>query len=446
PWELFDWRETDAEAALRALFEANRARPFDLRRPPLLRLQLAQVAEERHVMVICHHHIILDGWSQARMLRDLMSFYRGDASLPPARPYADYIRWLKRQDKTAALGFWNEYQAGSPGPSLVFGGAGERPEFVRREWAFPDALAQGASRFCAAQGVTLNTLLQGALGLYAAEALGRTDVVFGSATAGRPAGLPGVAEMVGLFINALPVRVKLDPTRPVADWLRDLQSRQAAAIEHEHVALREVQTGRGTLFDCLLVIENYPVTTGGGGGDIALDRVEFDEWTHFPLTILVAPGHAGMKLILRHDRSVLSDDALGRFTERYVALLEAITADPAAPVADLVGPLEEAAPQAPAAHAVGAARPPETETERRLAALWAELLKGGAPMAGDNFFAIGGHSLMAAKLVARLRRELDLDLPVRAIFDRPVLSDLAEYLDALQVGGAPAEGDMVVEF
>lgn len=445
PWEEFDWQGADADARLQALFAANRARPFDLRRPPLLRIQLIRLAEDRHVVLLCHHHIILDGWSQARMLEDVMAIYRG-AALPAALPYVDYIRWLKRQDKPAALAFWRDYLVGTPGPSLGFGGAGTAPVFERQEWRFPDALAERVTGFCATQGITLNTLLQGVLGLALAERLGRDDVLFGAATAGRPTTLPGSTAMVGLFLNALPVRIRAKADLPVGDWLHALQRRQAATIEHEHVALREIQGGMGTLFDCLLVIENYPVTAGAGQGqgDIALDRVEFDEWTHFPLTLLVAPATAGMKLILRRDVTVLDDAALASFLDRYVALLDAVTAEPDRPVGRLTGPLASAAPAAPRPATGMSPRPPRAGTEQTVAAIWAELLKSGIPDASDNFFAIGGHSLLAARMATRLRRETGAEIGVRDIFDHPVLADLAGHLDSLDAG--PAEGEMVVEF
>lgn len=451
-WETLDWRAQDADAALAAQFEQNRQRPFDLRRPPLMRLQLAQVAADRHVLILCHHHIVLDGWSTARMLQDVMTFYHGlGDALPPARPYADYIRWMKRQDPAQALAFWKDMIAGTPGPSIAFGPASDTPQFDRQEWPFPDALAEAVTGFCATQGVTLNTLLQGALGLYVAEKLGRTDVFFGSATSGRPSDLPGATEMVGLFINALPVRIELRPVEPVALWLARLQRQQAASMDHEHVALRDIQDGLGTLFDCLLVVENYPVTIGNAQSDIALDRVEFDEWTHFPLTILVAPGHAGMKLILRRDRSVLNDTALAAFLDRYVALLSQIVDRPTVQIGDIVGPLIDAPaaqiqpPPTPAQNA-GAA----SETETVVAAIWAEVLKGRTPMRSDNFFAIGGHSLLAAKVVTRLRKAYDLELAVRVMFEKPVLADLAQHLDALRATSAPTEGAAenaaVVEF
>ena len=445
PWEELDWQGQDAAAALAALFQANRARPFDLRRPPLLRLHFARVAPDRQVLVLCHHHIILDGWSQARMLEDVMAIYHGKTPAE-ARPYADYIRWLKRQDRPASLAFWRDYLAGTPGPCIAFGEAGTRPEFLRQEWPFPPELAARVGDFCAARGVTLNTLLQGVLGLVIAERLGRTEVIFGAATAGRPAGLPGAMAMIGLFLNALPVRIVLDPGQAVGDWLADLQARQAAAIGHEHVALREIQGDMGTLFDCLLVVENYPVTAGKDAGEIRLDRIEFDEWTHFPLTLLVAPASAGMKLILRHDLTVASRRDVQAFMDRFAALLDRVSAAPETPILDLVGVLSRADPAGPARIAGAAAqRPAETGTERALAAIWAEVLRMPVPLASDNFFAIGGHSLLAARVATRLRRDLGVEVGLRAIFDRPVLADLAAHLDGL-LPGDPAEGEMVVEF
>lgn len=452
-WDAADWSGLDPQAqaeALARLFAENRARPFDLRRPPLLRLSWRRLGPERGVLALCHHHIVLDGWSTARLLQEVMACYQaGDAApdLPPARPYADYVRWLRRQDRTGSLAFWRDRLAGNPGPSLVFGAARGPSDFARREWPFPPGLAAAATAFASARGVTLNTLLQGALGLWTAEALGREDVFFGSATGGRPATLPGANAMVGLFINALPVRVRVDPAQPAGDWLRALQQGQAATIEHEYVALRDIQGAQGALFDCLLVVENYPVTVGGGESGVALDRVEFDEWTHFPLTLLVAPNQGDMRLILRHDRAVLPEARLEAFLDRYTTILGDLVADPGRPVGALIGPVAPAAAApVPARLEGGAARPARSETERRLSALWAELLRIDPPGAGENFFALGGHSLLVARMATRLRRDLGLDLSVRALFERPVLGELADYLDALQAAASPVEGEVEMEF
>ena len=447
PWEVFDWRGEDAQARLRALFARNRAAPFDLRQPPLIRVQLARTTEARHVLVLCFHHIILDGWSTARMLQDVMTLYHG-GSLPPAPPYAEFLRWLKRQDEAASAAFWRDYLDGIPGPCLAFPGAGPAPEFARQEWAVPETLARALRDFTATQGVTLSSLLQGVLGLALARRTGREDVLFGAATAGRPASLPGATEMVGLFLNALPVRVQVDRDARLGDWLRALQSRQAACIEHEHIALRKVQEGRGTLFDCLLVIENYPATTGDAAAEVTLEDVEFDEWTHFPLTVMAAPTREGLTLILRHDLAALPPAEMEAFLASLAALLAEALARPDATLAELLPDLQpadapSAAPPLPDLPAAS------TETERRIAAIWAEVLKIPPPSAEDDFFALGGHSLPAARVASRLRGAFGVDVRVRALVDRPRLGDLARHVDALRAASAPsapAAGETVVEF
>lgn len=178
----------------------------------------------------------------------------------------------------------------------------------------------------------------------------------------------------------------------------------------------------------------------------------------FPADPLGRAGHAGMKLILRRDRSVIADAALERFLQRFVALLTALTEGPQVPLSRIIGALAEAPaliPAVPAAPAHGTARAPQTPSEIEIAGIWAEVLPGSAPQASDNFFAIGGHSLLAAKVVTRLRQRFGVALAVRAMFDHPVLGDLALHLDALRAASPTSDpaadpdiegGETVMEF
>ena len=111
--------------------------------------------------------------------------------------------------------------------------------------------------------VTLNTLAQGAWGLLLARYSDSADVVFGAIVAGRPATLPGVEETVGMFINTLPVRVRVPADAVVGPWLQALQREQSAARRFEHSPLAEVQQYAGIpsdrqLFDSVFAFENYP--------------------------------------------------------------------------------------------------------------------------------------------------------------------------------------------
>src|SRR5262249_50891194 len=123
------------------------------------------------------------------------------------------------------------------------------------------SLSKALEETARAQAVTLNTVLQGAFGGLLGRLVGRDGVVVGGAVAGRPAELAGAEDMVGLFINTLPLRLELAPGQSFAQLLRQTQERQSLLMAHQHIGLAEVQqaVGLGELFDTLLVFENYPV-------------------------------------------------------------------------------------------------------------------------------------------------------------------------------------------
>jgi hypothetical protein len=464
-WTALDWSNTNdagRTARLSALLAANRAEALDLRRPPLMRLQWIDGGERRYSLIFCYHHLILDGWSASQLIREAFQLYlreirAGSPALATPRPYADYIAWLKRQDRNAAEAFWQDYLAGAKPPLFLPPTTGASG-FARREWNCPAPLAKALKGLGQRLGVTLNTVLQGALGLLIAGRTGSLDVVFGATSSGRPATLDGATEMIGLFINTLPVRVRIDQRQSLGSWLIALQTRQALTDQHGHLALREIQGERGALFDCLMVFESYPVSTDlGGDASFGLAGVEFDEWTHYPLTLMASADDGGLRITARYARDALDEGAVDMHLAELGRLLEHMAAaSPEAALQGFVGETDRRQPRTADTRSNGAApaRPeplrtgyiaPSTETERILAAAWADVLKRPKPGAGDHFFELGGHSLLAARVISRVRRELGMELPVRSLFDRPVLTDLAAYIDALRASSGPAPHHREIE-
>ncbi|HEU0079335.1 MAG TPA: condensation domain-containing protein, partial [Longimicrobiaceae bacterium] len=284
-----DWRGLpDVERAARraAYLRADLARGFDVAEAPLTRLALFRVADRRWELVWTQHHLVLDGWSLPLVLRDVAALYGASlegrpAELPPVRPYRDYVAWLRTRDRAEAERFWRGELAGfrSPTPLGTEPAGAPAPGHARETLRLaPDA----AWRIAAAGrrlGLTANTLVQGAWALLLSRYAGEDDVVFGAALSGRPPEVEGVEEMVGLFINTLPLRARVSPGERVEPWLRALQERGAALREHQHTPLTEVQRWSGVpagtpLFESLLVFENYPVPEALGGGGARQVRVE----------------------------------------------------------------------------------------------------------------------------------------------------------------------------
>lgn len=466
-----DWTQADPAAEkqrLSDLFSANRAQPFDLRRPPLIRIQWIKTSENSSIMVVCYHHIILDGWSIRQLLDEVLQLYRRSAgyvaaSLAPARPYGDYIGWLKTRDRPGSLRFWQERLAGFEGATRLLSAQSTTSfaptSFERQRLELPASVHQAMLAYAARSGLTLNTLLQGALALLIASQTGSQDLVFGTTTAGRPATLDGATTMIGLFINTLPVRIRIEKAQPLSAWLTALQNAHAQTSEHDYVPLAAIQGSGISLFDTLLVVENF--ATAQKTEDTALplktEGIDFDERTHFPLTLWAVPHSTGLTLMAGFSRDVLSSETAFALLERLVSILSAMLSASETTLAafcdEMPAPIEGAGLAGPGSAVSGGARPLDplppghqpSATEAALARIWAEVLKCGPLDGHANFFELGGHSLLAARVVSRIRAEFGVPVPVRALFDHPVLATLAHYVESLRAAHVTPEGHIEIE-
>ncbi|MDH1010961.1 amino acid adenylation domain-containing protein [Pseudomonas nicosulfuronedens] len=266
PLEVLDWRgREDLAAALDELAAAERSRSFDLERPPLLRLVLVRSDEASHQLVYTHHHILLDGWSNAQLFAEALRRYNGETIAEQGR-YRDYIHWLQAQDQQQAQDFWIARLHGFAQPTVLADslarpaeGSGHGLEYSRYDAAATERL----KAFARSQRVTLNTLVQAAWILLLQRYTGQQRVAFGATVAGRPAQLAGADSLLGLFINTLPIVQAPAEQADLGDWLRELQAYNLDVREFEHTPLYDIQRWAGqagqALFDSIIVFENYPV-------------------------------------------------------------------------------------------------------------------------------------------------------------------------------------------
>ncbi|MFD6463881.1 condensation domain-containing protein, partial [Streptomyces roseolus] len=372
-WRELDLRHlTDSGARRRELersiaVDANSR--FDLTRPPLLRFLLIRSDEETYTLLMTNHHVVLDGWSTPLLVRELLTMYIAAASgapmadvLPPAPSYRAFLAWLDEQNRPGgaaesatvaspdALTVWKEALAGIDTPTRAVPTlAGiESTESGMVSVDLPAELIARLETTTRAAGATTNTAVQAAWALLLVMLTGRTDVVFGGTVSGRPPQLGGVEDMVGLFINTLPVRVRLDPGERVADLLARVQAEQARLLDHQQVGLAEIHqaVGLAELFDTLTVFESYPIDreTLSRSLDIAGMRVldvEGTDATPYPLNLMVIPLHgaAGQRDTLRITVKYLADyfaeAEAARLLDRFVLLLRQIAELPEARVARL---------------------------------------------------------------------------------------------------------------
>ncbi|MEU8976953.1 condensation domain-containing protein, partial [Streptomyces monashensis] len=351
------WTETDISplepakrhAELNRLLTEDRARRFDMIRPPLLRVTLVRQEADQHVLVLTYHHILLDGWSLPLVLRDLFQLYAngGDGSaLPAVVPYRGYLAWLARQDRAQAEHAWGAALAGLGEPTLVAPGADSAgtsamPALVTLE--LTEELTAALHTAARGRGLTLNTVVQGAWALLLSLITRRDDVVFGTTVSGRPPHLPGIEDMVGLLMNAVPVRIRLDPAETLETLLARIQDEQSALGDHHYLGLAEIQrlAGLGELFDTSTGFENAPLDRGSVQRPVpGLQITVLDESdnggdttgsTHYPLSLVAVPGER-LRLELNYRADVFDQDRVRDFGERLRMLLRTVAEAPATPV------------------------------------------------------------------------------------------------------------------
>ncbi|MFD8530672.1 amino acid adenylation domain-containing protein, partial [Streptosporangium canum] len=327
------WREV-ATADAAGVAAEERAHRFDLSRAPLLRFALVRLDADRHRLILTNHHILFDGWSTPLLAAELFALYTG-AEPPAAPPYKGYLDWLARQDHTAAVEAWDRALEGLDDPTLVAPHAPADPVPPGRVTAeLADGPTRALTTLARTHSTTLNTVMQAAFGLLLAQLTGGDDVVFGGTVSGRPPELPGVERMVGLFINTLPVRVRLRPAESVGDLLRRLRDEQAELLAHHHLGLTEIR--RGTLFDTLLVMENYPLDPRTAIGDLRLTSADVADATHYPITLLVIPGER-LRFRLQYRPDVFTEEEAEGLLDRFRRLLTTLAAAPDTAVGRLDG-------------------------------------------------------------------------------------------------------------
>ncbi len=318
--ENLDWSgDTAWRDRLSTYLEEDRQRPFDLKRPPLMRVRLIKIGEDRHLIVWTRHHLVVDGWSLGVLLDEVFTVYRSIAndepvSLKPATPFRSYVDWHRGRDSAVARAHWKRVLAeleAPPAPGAPLGSAidlGERVETL--DAATTSRIADAARQ----ARLTPNTLVQAAWALVLSRISGMDEVLYGAVETLRPAHLLDDASgpLVGPQIAILPVRARIDST-PLGDWLHRLQADMIAGREAGAVGLdviRDLIGGpRHALpFDSMVGFQNYPLDERGpvmqaglivrDGADISLPDM--------PLNMMVETGDT-MTLRLMYDRRYKAD-------------------------------------------------------------------------------------------------------------------------------------------
>ena len=439
----------------------ERDRGLDVTAAPPLRLVLVRIGDRSHRLLWNVHHLLIDGWSRSIVSHEVLDTYaalRGSGPLPsgPPAPYGAYATWLAARPFSEAISYWRAALAGfgTPTPLPAAGGPLDgRPGDVQvgdvqvEAATIPDDVLQALRETASRCRIALPTVFQAGWAVLLGTYAGTDDVVFGTTLAGRAVDVAGIDRMVGMLMNTLPTRITMDDDLTVERWLRRLHDEHLARQEHVNCSLvdiarcAEVPPGR-RLFQSLFVFERSGNEDARDWADIRVAQADgAPGGTAYPLVLNVSLAER-LEVGLKYEGASYTRPTIARLLDDYVGVLGAIAgAAPGDRAATLrPGSLAASAAAAPAPGAVpapppAADRPDErtAEAERVLAGIWQTVLGVDRVERDDDYFALGGDSILAFQVVT-LGRRAGLDLTVRHLLDNSTVARLAAAI----AGPAPA--------
>ncbi|WP_213471741.1 non-ribosomal peptide synthetase, partial [Paenibacillus dendritiformis] len=350
--ELLHLQPDEKQAYLDKKAEDDKLRGFDMEHDALVRVTILRTEEQSYHVLWSFQHILMDGWCLPQLTQELFETYSALASGKQpvgdkGSDYGAYIEWLEKQDDQAASGYWTAFLAGYEGQTVLPGQKKAQPngrftaDHVTAELG--KDLSERMDRVAKERLVTVNTLLQAAWGVMLQKYNGTNDAVFGSVVAGRPAEIPGIESMIGLFINTVPVRITSEGDTVFADLMAKLQERALESGRYAYYPLYEIQARsvqKQNLINHIIAFENYPVDEqmeqagDQQHGDLTITDVQMEEQTNYNFNVTVVPG-AEIEIRFDFNAEVFDKDSIERLKGHLVHLLEQVTDNPEITVGEL---------------------------------------------------------------------------------------------------------------
>jgi non-ribosomal peptide synthetase component F len=456
-YDLSDKESGRKKRALEEIKNKDRHEAFDLHRVPF-RVILCKLAEKQYEVIISNHHILFDGWSTGIILREFFQAYResskGVIFSPPAKPaFKEFVKWIRTQDTVKQEEYWNEYLKGpGPGPDRAVTRKRKKRKELKNtadyKFKFPGELKTKLDVFIKGHHITTASFLYGVWGVLLQNYHCSDDIVFDATVSGRSActAIKGIENLVGLFINTLPMRVQTAADETAADFLSRMYRMVQEWAKFENSSPPRVREyldkyRSENLFDSLVVIENYPLDslTVKETAPLSIHSFSIVERTLYDLTVIITTLD-GIEFTITYNNDLFDQTVISRLSNHLVSIVEEMVTHPDRALSEIdiwVG--EERETFLALIRTSRETEPEEVEidytaprdkVEEKLAAIWSGILNIDRDAIGidHNFFDFGGHSLNALLLVNAMHKELQVKIPLSEIFSSPTPRELAAFI------------------
>ena len=432
-------------AKLQEAIRAEASEPLDLAQGPLMRARLFRLGVQEHALVLTTHHILVDGWSQNVMQRDLWTIYEAlgeglEPSLPPLTiQYGDFAQWqrewLASDNAHKELDYWKRQLAP---PLAVLNIPTDRPPRNRptREGAMetlllPEDLIRSLKSLGKSENVTMfMTVLAGYTALLHGYT-GQDDLVIFSPVANRK---NETEALIGPFAGLVALRLSLTANPTVRELLDRIREVTVDALSHtdlpfevllEKLQVRSVR-GRNPLSQCYFFYQTAFLQPRELRDLTVVPLPDFALGTHFELQMGLLERREGVRAQLEYNPDLYDRATIQGILQDYCKILEAMVRDPEIHIGQLPVPVQQG---------LAAAEPfseelalPQDEIEKKLAKIWEQLL-GVQPIGFDqNYFELGGTASLAVLMFSEVENVFHAKVPLSSLFDAPTIQEFAELL------------------
>lgn len=348
--DLSGTEDPEREALRRAAALARR--PFDLSAGPLVRVEMARLSVTEHVVALCMHHIVADGWSVDVLMRDLHAAYAGVAQDPLPVQYADYAAWQRGWLSGERIRQQRDFWLDTLGPRLsvldlptdyprpAVGGSLGAYLHGRLD---PDVVKR-LREYARHEGTTLFSVLYAAFAAVLAQRSGQPRVVVGVPVANRSR--VEAEQLIGFFVNTLPIPATVDQNASFTDLLAEVSQTVLAAFENQDVPFEQVvealaperDLSRNPVFQSMFVLQNTPSSAAPALGEVTVERLPLDAGTaKFDLTLMVEEVDADTTTVeLEYPTELFTPETAQAVLESYIRLCVRAADEPGAPVRELL--------------------------------------------------------------------------------------------------------------
>ena len=354
--DLSNITKNEQEIAVKEILEFDLKRGFDLQKESLMRLQCIKLFDKEYLLIFTNHHIIMDGWCNTILFKMLFNYYERlyqgesyssilkeiDHDNAVGFDYGDYLKWLGKQDKEKAREYWEEVLEGYDNDCDIK--PMNKPlttiEQVRKiSIEFDSNLTERFKATTEKTGSTINTAAETAVGIMLQVYTGSQDVVFGKVVSGRNADIPGIEDMVGLFINTIPIRVTTVNEETISELLKKQQQKSIDSTNYDYYSLADIQsmTVQGSeLIKVLYVFENYTSGLKNNDEDDSDIIVEgHREQTNYGLTITGYENEDKLIFDIEYDPNKYCEEEVKAILERLKKICEEMADNPDIKVSDI---------------------------------------------------------------------------------------------------------------